>query len=316
MWQYNYRLNSNELYHWVSLKKHKYIKKIGEGENAKYFYTLEQLRKHFNKGSKQIQRTVKKAEKTASKAAKFIADQANTMATNTSKAVVNYLEKNKDDSQENNNHKYTNKVKLPNGKYRYFYSDDEYERYLYRQSYQDNEPEFMNNIPEIQEDTTKDEDQAEINENYPDYGYTENCMRCTAAYELRQRGYDVEAVDAEEGVPVTEMDKWYEDPEYLSMTEDRLRKYHLSFEEGLSKTYPPNSRGNLVVFWSQGGGHSMAWETDEKGKVTVRDCQTNEKYNFERDLAPYIDDSADIYMVRTDNLELKKGILKAVRKNK
>ena len=34
---------SDELYHWVTPEKHKYIAKIGEGKDARYFYTQEEL---------------------------------------------------------------------------------------------------------------------------------------------------------------------------------------------------------------------------------------------------------------------------------
>lgn len=55
-------------------------------------------------------------------------------------------------------------------------------------------------------------------------------------------------------------------------------------------------------------GHSMVYEVDGKGKVTIRDCQTNKTYSVES----IVDHVNAISITRTDNLELRKGILDAV----
>ena len=62
-------------------------------------------------------------------------------------------------------HKYIAKVKLPNGKYRYFYDQKSYDAYLKRQEYQKNEPYFMKDISDIDEslELTDDKQMAEIN---------------------------------------------------------------------------------------------------------------------------------------------------------
>lgn len=77
------------------------------------------------------------------------------------------------------------------------------------------------------------------------------------------------------------------------------------------KMYPANSRGNLMVRWVGGGGHSMIWETDTHGRVTIRDAQTN-KVVFLKEILPYC---TLVECVRTDNLELKEGILATVEEN-
>lgn len=39
------------------------------------------------------------------------------------------------------------------------------------------------------------------------------------------------------------------------------------------KEYPNGSRGSMNVFWNTGGGHSVSWEKDEEGHLTIRDTQ-------------------------------------------
>ena len=54
------------------------------------------------------------------------------------------------------------------------------------------------------------------------------------------------------------------------------------------------------------------YEVDKKGKVTIRDSQTYDEYSLD-ELAPYV---KKVRITRTDNLQLKEGILDAVVTNK
>ena len=55
----------------------------------------------------------------------------------------------------------------------------------------------------------------------------------------------------------------------------------------------------------------MVYEVDGKVKVTIRDCQTNTV----RTLDDLVKQVSGISITRTDNLELRKGILDAVESN-
>ena len=310
-------------------------------------------------------------------------------------------------------HTYVAKVELPNGKHRYFYSQDDYDRYLARQKYLEEEPDFMKDVPKqdvVTSDETRADSMAEINEEYAPWleDRSQNCMYCTTAYELRQRGYDVQAAicDANyEGTVADMYSHWYENPntkylasdgtikdanafykvrelytkaqeeygpaynkaweEYsnlydesswfakqfgskklnaaLKKAEDAKKKYDDAVQEcdekvaspeyktvyndlyGVGKpTYSgkqifdfiqkasePGSRGNFVVQWSSGGGHSMIYEVDKHGNVTIRDAQVNKVYQ-PNDLAGCV---TSMQIIRTDNLKLKPGILKTVEAN-
>lgn len=350
----DYIYYNGELYH-ASKKKHKYIAKVRTSNGKyRYFYTQEEYAAYKNgKTDKEKSKTKsvskffkglfsnvknlfkkprKQISKTLDKGKKFVDEVIFGIKTNSEKTDKKKSEK---------EHKYIAKVELPNGKHRYFYDLDEYNRYLKRQGYQKNEPSFMKKLPKIPDDKsyTADEDMAEINEEYSphDYDRSHNCANCTAAYELRSRGYDVQAADRGKddtyiGSQKDYMNKMYEDADTIWLDKDgerdrvkgALDKVGLKFKfekdisydsdtvkKSMLKHSGKNTRGEIAVEWKSGGGHSMAYDIDENGKVRVRDCQTNTVYNLE----DIVDSVSHISITRTDNLKLKKGVLSAVEGN-
>ena len=231
---------------------------------------------------------------------------------------------------------------------------DERADYDERLEYQKNEPDFMKDVPDIPADEvyTKFEDQNEINEVFDPYdeATSTNCGNCSAAYELRRRGYDVEAQLNDENYN-GQGDRVYDyfenaqqvavngDGSSFVMDEDFTRKawnegvstldkmrhkedYEFLYGEGQKYTAegiekaildnnPPGSRGFIDVFWEEGGGHSIVYEVDSKGKVTIRDSQTYDEYSVD-ELASRVN---YVTVTRTDNLKLKKEILNTVKPN-
>lgn len=129
------------------------------------------------------------------------------------------------DSENEKKHLYIKRVTMPNGKYRYFYTQSSYEKYLQRVKYQAEEPDFMKDVPKIDRyaDESNEQAQADINEEYSAYNYarSNNCIFCTNAYELRQRGYDVQAADSHADRTDKKYQQynssilnWYEDPDF------------------------------------------------------------------------------------------------------
>lgn len=248
-------------------------------------------------------------------------------------------------------------VTLPDGSMKRFDNVDEYEDYKERLDYQQNEPDFMKNVPEISDNDvfTKMEDQEKVNEKYSPYDETtsQNCSNCSIAYELRRRGYDVEAVDnggmeSYDGNTARHYD-FYEDAKVIGIygdgstithTEEWMRdayregdgRVHIdsehdkkeydfsaneysytaeSLEKGILANSPPGSRGMIDVCWNLGGAHSIVYEVDVNGKVTIRDSQTYDEY----DLSELASKVSQVRICRTDNLQLKEDILKTVRPN-
>ena len=96
--------------------------------------------------------------------------------------------------------KYVGKIKLDNGKTRYYYDYDAFRRGCEIYKYQSNEPAFMKKLKETdaEKPTTQKEDASAVNPGHGSEGKyrTVNCVKCTIAYELRRRGYDVQAPDS------------------------------------------------------------------------------------------------------------------------
>lgn len=249
------------------------------------------------------------------------------------------VNKNKVTSKPIKGHKYIAKVKISDGTYRYFYDQDEYKSYLKKKEYQKNSPSFMNDFKKTPSTETSEEALSKINPHadwsYSQYeyynnlppeelkrlqdsgkftlktegdaqAYNMNCMNCTTAYELRRRGYDVEAGPwRESNTYHAALEDWYKDVKVKKV------KNTNNLVKAIQSDNPPGSRGNLMVGWSGGGGHSMVYEVDLKGKVHILDPQTNSV--IDEDKLPDLISSAQY--ARTDNLKLKKGVLSTVAPN-
>lgn len=242
-------------------------------------------------------------------------------------------------------------VTLPDGTTKKFRTIDEFEDYAERLKYQENEPDFMKNVPKLKQDEiyNKFEDQGQINELYSPYedAYSRNCSNCSAAYELRRRGYDVEAKARDDnyngqgdrffdyfedaqlygintnGTTIYHSERfvrdvWDDDEVSITSKEDRdLYNYYTeeqsytsySISRAIRSQSPPGSRGMIDVEWKDGGAHSIVYEVNKDGKVIIRDSQTWDEYELD-ELANRVD---KVRFCRTDNLELKKGILDAVK---
>lgn len=182
-------------------------------------------------------------------------------------------------------------------------------------------------LPVKKSPSTYDEDMEVINPGYStnkDNEYNQNCALCSLTYELRMRGYDVEAKEEVKvfgkptGLSNFAITNCYKDTNVFDYTssEKISKKYNCSSDMGeqlnaLEKEllqHGDGARGELGVYWTVGGGHSVVWQV-EKGEVVVRDCQTNTKYKLE-DYSGHI---KRFEYLRTDTLEMNKDVLKYVR---
>lgn len=99
-----------------------------------------------------------------------------------------------------------------------------------------------------------------------------NCATCSIIYDLRRRGYNLDANMTENMAYVNvDIPYYYANAEMQNSAtlEDAERKLE---EE------PDGARGMLTGITVNGGGHAIAWEK-ENGKVVYRDCQSGEKYD-------------------------------------
>ena len=157
-------------------------------------------------------------------------------------------------------------------------------------------------------------------------GSSYNCMLCTTSYELRKRGFDVHAGYSNTGYMPDELfSKIYKDYKGTTklyspdseLTKDmfgfhktryydtntRLVNAYKNISDAIEKE-GPGSRGNIIVWWKQGGGHSMIWENVD-GVVKFMDGQTGKEYkNFTPEILRHINLDAPIELLRTDNMEI------------
>ena len=148
-------------------------------------------------------------------------------------------------------------------------------------------------------------------------GSSTNCMLCTTAYEFRKRGLDVHAGLEKTGrgyLPDNLFPKIFKD--YKGTTKINVDKIEslkdprgtpkklLSDIEKFAASQGNGSRGNVIVWWKQGGGHSMIWENID-GKIVFKDGQTNSVYeNFSEQILKHANLSKPVEMLRTDNLTI------------
>lgn len=127
--------------------------------------------------------------------------------------------------------------------------------------------------------------------------YTMNCVLCSTAYELRRRGYDVEA-------NTTELGRYMEDPmSYFNLRAVGAKFSTRSYDELKSKLQrePEGARGNIISgVGNFDSRHSMVWEK-KNGDIIIRDCQSNTLYNSIDESIIRSKSRYEYEYIRTDN---------------
>ena len=136
-------------------------------------------------------------------------------------------------------------------------------------------------------------------------GGSYNCSLCTAAFDMRRRGYDVAANLTADGTDHLIFEQWYKGAK-MSATkhlngEDKAEKVKNLTTE-LAKQ-GDGARGALTIMYSGGSGHAIAYEI-VNGGVVIREAQGNKSYVLDEKMAnkyfKYVDQAN---YVRLDNLE-------------
>ena len=141
--------------------------------------------------------------------------------------------------------------------------------------------------------------------------YRENCQRCIYAYELRRRGYDVEALPATltKNDPMFENSRW--EHGFIGQRWERnLGKRNAEVEQNViskMQQWGDGSRAVGYVAWKGGGAHVFNIE-NHGGKVTIFDAQDGKRYK----LSDYLSISRPSLteISRVDNLQPNNNVLK------
>lgn len=153
-----------------------------------------------------------------------------------------------------------------------------------------------------------DEHMKCINPDYPGMGATNNCMFCTTAMALRMKGYDVSAEKCPDGWAAENIESsWnnFKDEEPKCKTTKELEKYLAAQGDG--------AYGNLLVYWSLGGGHSVFYQV-ENGEVKIYDTQANNQMSMRDFNGVILPKSSEV--IRLDDKEPTEMVLGAVKPKK
>lgn len=178
-------------------------------------------------------------------------------------------------------------------------------------------------------DIERDERAEDIKVTNPrfDFGreYQVNCQRVAVAYELRRRGYDVEALPNRKEAG----DKQYRLPDLedvwrtptggkRSFTEIKRPGADVLKAKGYPATFtgqfayrndqvrakvaswPPGARGWVVANWQAGGAHIWNVEIGSNGEVIWLDAQPGRQ--LDKDGAAHLDRARDVWIMRVDDL--------------
>lgn len=137
--------------------------------------------------------------------------------------------------------------------------------------------------------THEDANNGNVNPGYDnrfeDESYAQNCQTCVVAYELRRRGYDIEALpktsQLQYQLAKDTLSAWI-DPqtgEYPSvLMPDNLNSNNKRYYKFLQSELKDGERYNLSVNWKSGKSGHILNATKENGKVVLYDPQTNKRY--------------------------------------
>ena len=185
-------------------------------------------------------------------------------------------------------------------------------------------------------ETTKEQDMAKVNPLYnskfPDT--MRNCMYCTTAYELRRRGYDVQAntnTSDPEGFYAESIQKWFPDAKVKDIADakdilsakGKLSNYAYGaniYNPVISRTVKTlknqgdGARGILLVGWKEGwGGHALSYDVTGD-KVNIIDSQSNKLYDRSLEILGLLNGCQNTKYVRLDRVDFDPNNIKeAVR---
>lgn len=150
----------------------------------------------------------------------------------------------------------------------------------FNEKFKDSEVKTVNDLPKTDGPANTKENARNNNPGYPSEGRTMNCVCCSAAMAMREKGYDVQARASEEPWDTERvMHKMFNNAKYYS-------NVNSSRVEDTIRRFGNGSYGSLTVYWPQGGGHNMFFK-NEGDKIKVYDSQSGKVYSVDdfKDLA-------------------------------
>lgn len=152
-------------------------------------------------------------------------------------------------------------------------------------------------------------------------GRVNNCVNCTVAMDMRQRGYDVIARSSGEGATLNDYKHWYKDVEFEYLLPDKRigenrKAYTNRTFDGITnrlEDFGDGAGGCMLVVYESSfgacmGGHSIYWKV-ENGNVNFYDGQSK---NVNPDRLFALSKIDECKWARLDNLEILPEITERV----
>ena len=161
-------------------------------------------------------------------------------------------------------------------------------------------------------------------------GSQHNCMLCTAAFEMRRRGYDVVAKPSHKGFSPDTMLKMFPGADkhksgYNVTTQKELKQWQLLAAKGKNVEVEQavlkelsgqgvGARGDIQVRLTPTSGHSMAYEVTKTG-VVFHDSQNAKTFSVKESQA-LLRASLGANFERLDNVEFDEKMIKVAVENR
>lgn len=178
--------------------------------------------------------------------------------------------------------------------------------------YENRDIKTLKEAPRLKKPMSASESMKIVNPGFPGYGCTENCMLCTTAMVMREKGYDVKAHKIDHALYNENIERLFGKGEKFNKIKARKP---VDIVNKLN-TEGDGAYGNLVVKWKLGGGHSVFWK-NEGGKTHIYDGQSGKEYDVENPKTSKLLRSIsnrDSRYLRLDNVEPNELVLAALTK--
>lgn len=142
------------------------------------------------------------------------------------------------------------------------------------------------------------DDMRDCNPGYGKPGTTQNCAKCSAALELRLRGYGISAGRQTYPSSADAQSLWFKDAQRVD--------YGSDYAEEALRSYGRKTSGTISIKYpNSNGGHAMHWSNDGNGNFTIADGQNGKVFHSVKDMMSTYgaDMDAGVSTFRLDNCE-------------
>lgn len=180
----------------------------------------------------------------------------------------------------------------------------------------------LRNLPKIKHVSSDDQEFLKVNDISSDKRRSSNCFQCTIAYEMRRRGYDVQANTNYGGRNFEYLHAFNVKDSFRVKTNTKSSGTRFPTSEETAREcfdqisaqcleYGEGARGAIMMTFPLGGGHTMNWVV-ENGEFKLIDAQRGGEDGYDT----FSKTKFDVEVVRLDNAELLPGCTDFVEKYK